>query len=93
MLAFGRSEEASEFGLLLEGSKVEMEPVLGCLSLRHSSEQQTGQSVRRRSDLEVIRIVVYDNPTERGRPPSSQCLWIRRVNDDLLPLEWHTERG
>ena len=40
---------ASRFSLLVEGTEIEIEPVLSCLQLRYVSEQQDGNLVRRPS--------------------------------------------
>jgi hypothetical protein len=82
-------DQASHFSFLVVRTEIEMEPVLGGLRLRYSSEQQTGDLDGRRSDLEILRIVVHNDPAQRRRPPSPQRLWVGRVDDDLFPVERH----
>jgi hypothetical protein len=57
-------EKTSHLAPLIVGAKVEMESVLDRLALRHSNEQQTRESVRLRSNLEVVWIVVDDHPAQ-----------------------------
>ena len=61
-----RSEchKAIDLPVAVNGTKVKMESILAGLLLRHSDEQQTGKSIGRRADLNDVRRLVYDHPTQ-----------------------------
>jgi len=66
-----------------------MESVLACLLLRNGHEQQARHPIRSRPDLELVRGVAHDNPTQGLGPPSTKRDRIVSVDDDLLPNEIH----
>ncbi len=70
-------------------SEVEMESVLNRLGLRDGAKEQPRQSTWRWSNLEFLRIVIHDNPSECFLPPPSQSIRISCVNECLLPLQSH----
>ena len=67
-----------------------MESVLACLLLRNRHEQQARHPIRsRRPDLELVRGVAHDNPSQGLGPPSTKRARIMSSDDDLLPNEIH----
>ena len=71
------------------GRKSKCRRFLSVFGFRDASEEDPGQPVRRRPDLELLRIVVDDDPLQHGRPPAAEHDGIGRVHDDLLPLQRH----
>ena len=63
------------FGVVVR-PEVEVKAVLGRLGLVDRNEEQSGKPVGRRSDLELLRVVVHDHPAERFPPPASQARGI-----------------
>ncbi len=70
-------------------SEVEVNPVLRRLSLGHRDEEEAGQSIRSRSNLELVWFVVHDNPSQRLLPPAAQRARVACIDDRLLPNEAH----
>ena len=66
-----------------------MQAILHRLRLRHPGEQQPREPVGSLPDLELLGVVVDDDPPERLEPPAPQCLGIGGVDVHLLPLEGH----
>jgi DNA-directed RNA polymerase specialized sigma24 family protein len=55
--------------------------------LRNRHEQQARHPIRSRPDLELVRGVTHDNPSQGVGPPSTKRDRIVSVDDDLLPNE------
>lgn len=66
-----------------------MQPILDRLRLRDGDEEESRQTIRRGSNLELIGVVVDDDPVERLPPPPSEAARIPCIDDCLLPLEAH----
>jgi hypothetical protein len=63
-------EQSLDLGVSVVRPKVEVQPILERLLLWDGHEQESTKTIRSRSDLELIRISVDDNPTERLSPPT-----------------------
>ncbi len=65
-----RSEhkETIDFSVSIIWPEVEVNPVLHRLWLGHRDEEEAGQSIRSRSNLELVWFVVHDNPSQRLPP-------------------------
>lgn len=85
-----RSDQAVDFGGLVDRAEIRMPPVLAHLRLRDRHEQQTRQLVGCRPDLEFIIGFGHDDPAQSRGPPSSESNRIARVDDDLLPGQVHS---
>src|SRR5262249_44486594 len=83
------AKEAIHRGVPVVGPEVEVQTVLECLRFRNTSKQKSGQSVRCGPNLELLLIVVDDDPLQSGRPPASEPHRVGGVHDDLLPLQRH----
>ena len=59
------------------------------LGFGHESEQKAGRSIDVGPNLELIWVVVHDDPAQRGAPPTSEVGRRGRVDDHLLPREAH----
>jgi hypothetical protein len=57
---------------LVDGSKVQVESILGRLRFRYPHEQESGQPLRRRPYLEHVEPFVDDDPPEGLLPPASK---------------------
>jgi hypothetical protein len=86
-----RAEHEQSFDLHISvvGPEVEVKPVLGLLTLGNTSEQKAGKAIRGWSDLELVRVVVDDNPPESFSPPVPQYDRVPCIHNRLLPLETH----
>jgi hypothetical protein len=82
-------EQSLDLGVSVVRSKVEMQPILRRLRLRHRYKKKSRKPIGGRSDLELRWVVVHDNPAERVSPPASEGTRVARINDRLLPLEAH----
>ena len=83
-------DESLDLELLIVRSKVEMKPVLGRrLGGTDWQEDDPREVFRFRLDLELVRIIVDDGPSERSRPPSTERNWVNGVDDHLLPSKAH----
>ena len=82
-------KETFDFCGLIDRTEVRMESVLACLLLRNRHEQQARHPIRSRPDLELVRGVAHDNPSQGLGPPSTKRDRIVSVDDDLLPNEIH----
>lgn len=82
-------KETFDFCGLIDRTEVRMESVLACLLLRNRYEQQARHPIRSRPDLELVRGVAHDNPSQGLGPPSTKRDRIVSVDDDLLPNEIH----
>ena len=82
-------EQSVDLGISVVWAKVEVQPILGGLLLWNRHEQESRETIRSRSDLELIRIVVDDNPIERRSPPSPEGAGVACSDDRLFPLEGH----
>lgn len=69
-----------------------MESVLHSLRLRDCDKEETRQSIWCWTNLELLRVVIHDNPSECLLPPPSKRDWVPRVNDQLLPLDAHASQ-
>ncbi len=82
-------EQSVNLGVSVVWAKVEVQSILGGLLLRDWHEQESRETIRSRSDLELFRIVVDNDPTERLSPPTPKCAGVARLDDRLLPLKGH----
>jgi hypothetical protein len=82
-------EESLNLNVSVVGPEVEVETILGRLRLSYRDEQETWKTVFARPDLELIRVIVHDNPAEGLSPPTPERTRIPCVDDRLLPLETH----
>jgi len=82
-------KETFDFCGLIDRTEVRMESVLACLLLRNRHEQQARHPIRSRPDLELVRGVAHDNPSQGLGPPSTKRDRIVSGDDDLLPNEIH----
>jgi hypothetical protein len=53
------------------------------------TNNRPGHPIRSRPDLELVRGVAHDNPSQGLGPPSTKRDRIVSVDDDLLPNEIH----
>lgn len=84
-------DEAFDLGILVIRSEVEMQPVLVLLDLGHRLKKHPRQLIDVRADLELLRVVVDDDPVERLKPPLTKRNGISSVDDDLLPFNTGTD--
>jgi Transposase IS116/IS110/IS902 family len=70
------SKESVDLGLLVVGPEVQVQPVLGLLRLRDLDKDQSGEPMRRGTDLELLCRVVQHNPAQGICPPSSERSWV-----------------
>lgn len=82
-------KQSVDLGISVVWAKIEVQPVLGGLLFWNWYEQESRKTIRSRSDLELIRIVVDDNPIERRAPPSPKGAGVACFDDRLFPLEGH----
>lgn len=69
--------------------EVEVQPILHRLRLRDRDEEEPRQTIRSRSDLELVWVIVDNHPAQRVTPPPAEGAWVTRIHDRLLPLEAH----
>ena len=69
--------------------EVEVQPILDRLRLGDGDEEESRQTIRSGSNLELVGVVVDDYPTERIPPPPPEAVRIACIDDCLLPLEAH----
>jgi len=74
------------------GTEVEMQSVLDRLRFRNANEQQAWKPIRRRPNLELLRIVIDDDPSQCVLPPPPECTGVVGVDGRLLPVERHDWR-
>jgi hypothetical protein len=82
-------KETFDFCGLIDRTEVRMESVLACLLLWNRHEQQPRHPIWSRPDLELVRGVAHDNPSQGLGPPSTKGDRIVSVDDDLLPNQIH----
>jgi hypothetical protein len=82
-------QQSLDLGVPVVRPKVEVQPILDRLRLWDRDEQEPRNTVRSRSDLEFVRILVDDDPTERLSPPAPKPARVACLDDRLLPLEGH----
>ena len=82
-------EQSLDLGVSVVGSEVEVQAILRRLRLRDGHEKESRKPIRGGSDLELVGVVVHDNPAERVSPPESEGTRVARIDDRLLPLEAH----
>ena len=66
-----------------------MKAVLDLLAFVDRLEDESREPICLWPNLELARIVVDDDPSERLKPPPTERHWVTGVDDDLLPLEAH----
>jgi hypothetical protein len=81
--------ESLYFGVSVVWPEVEVQPILDRLLRGDTHEQEPRKTISSWSDLELLGVVVDDNPAERLSPPVAERAWVSCVNDHLLPLEAH----
>jgi hypothetical protein len=69
--------------------EVEVQPILNRLRLREGDEEESRQTIRSGSNLELVGVVADDYPAERLLPPPPEAARIPCIDDCLLPLEAH----
>ena len=69
------------------GTKVEVQSVLDRLRFRNPNEEQAWKPIRRRQNLELLRIVVDDHPSQCLLPPPPECTGVVCGDDRLLPVK------
>ena len=69
--------------------EVEVQPILDRLRLRDGEEEESRQTIRSGSNLELVGVVVDDYPAERLPPPPPEAARVPCIDDCLLPLEAH----
>ena len=82
-------EQPLDLGVSIVRSEVEVQAVLRRLRLGDRHEQEPRKSIRGGSDLELVWVVVHDDPAERVSPPEPEGTRVVRIHDGLLPLEAH----
>ena len=82
-------EQSVDLRISVVWAKVEVQPILDGLLLWNRHEQETRETIRSWPDLELIRIVVDDNPIKRRSPPSPKGAGVACFDDRLFPLEGH----
>lgn len=82
-------EQSLDLGVSVVRSEVEVQAILRRLRLRDRHEEESRKPIRGGSDLELLGVVVHDNPAERVSPPESEGTRVARINDRLLPLKAH----
>jgi hypothetical protein len=82
-------DESLDFGVLILGAEVEMNTILDLLGVVDRLEHESRQPIGSRSNLELVRIVVDDDPSERLEPPQTERHRVMRIDYDLLPFEVH----
>jgi hypothetical protein len=85
------ADEALDLRVTVMWAEVKVQSVLHYLPLRDSDEQQPRAPIGRRTDLELLGIVVHDHPAERVQPPAAEGSGIAGVDDDLFPLDAHPQ--
>lgn len=84
-----KSHEALDLGIAIVGPKIDVESVLDGLGFGYETEQKAGCSLDVGPNLELIWVVVHDDPAERSTPPTSEVDRRDRIDDQLLPGEAH----
>ncbi len=69
--------------------EVEVQPILDRLRLRDGDEEESRQTIRSGSNLELVGVVVEDYPAERLPPPPPEAARVPCIDDCLLPREAH----
>ena len=82
-----QSDQATHLSVAIVRSEVEVQSVLVQLRLGNRDKEQTGRALGACSNLELVRIVIDNDPIECVTPPTTQRGGISRINDRLLPLE------
>ncbi len=83
-------DESLNLELLIVRSKVEMKPVFGRrLGGTDWQEDDPREVFRFALDLELVRVVVDDGPSECSGPPLTERNWVDGVDDYLLPSKAH----
>jgi hypothetical protein len=85
-------EQPLDLGVAVVRPEVEVQPVLRRLRLGHADEDQTGEPVSGRSDLDLVVALVDHHPAECLRPPPAERDRVCRVDSRLLPFERHGAR-
>src|SRR5829696_8003734 len=67
-----REKETFDLCGLIDRTEVRMESVLACLLLWNRHEQQARHPIQSRPDLELVRGVADDNPSQGLGPPSTK---------------------
>jgi hypothetical protein len=84
-----QADEAIDLVTLVLRAEIEVQAVLCPLRLGDRLEEQAGDGVGRRPDLELVGLVVHDDPAEGLSPPTAERDGVERIDDCLLPLEAH----
>jgi excisionase family DNA binding protein len=84
-----KREQSVDLGVSVVRSEVEVQAILRRLRLRDRDEKESRKPIRGGSDLELVGVVVHDNPAECVSPPESEGTWVARIDDRLLPLKAH----
>src|SRR4029453_7555764 len=69
------------------GTEVEVQSVLDRLRFRNPNEQQAWKPIRRRSNLECLRIVIDDDPPQGVLPPPPESPGVVCVDGGCFPLD------
>jgi hypothetical protein len=64
-----KHEKSFDLQISVVGPEVEVKPVLGLLPVGDMGEQEPGKAICGWSDLELVRVIVDDNPPESFSPP------------------------
>lgn len=78
-------EEASHLGGLIIGAEIEVQSILHGLRLRIDAEEKSGQLIRGLPDLDLVLVLIDDDPVKCLGPPPSKTQRIVGVDDELFP--------
>ncbi len=77
-------DEPLDLGVLILGTEIEMKAVLGLLLLGDRLEHEPRELIGLWSNLELVGIIVADDPPERFEQPAAERHWIVRIDDNLF---------
>jgi hypothetical protein len=78
-----------DFRVSIVWPETEVQPILDRLPLRDRHEQESRQTIWSGPNLELIGVVVDDDPPERLAPPVAERAGVACVDNRLLPLKAH----
>lgn len=90
-LARSEVEEAGHLGGLIPGPEIRVQAVLHHLPTGIPTEQESGQAIGARPDLDLVVVLVDDHPAEGFGPPAAERMRIGGIDDDLLLFEFHVQ--
>jgi hypothetical protein len=67
-----KQEKSFDLQISVLGAEVEVQPVLGLLAVGDLGEEEPWKAIYGGPDLELVRVVVDDDPPESFSPPVSQ---------------------